>query len=148
MPCAEFEGLLAEYAELSGDARLRVHAHMEGCADCREFLEALHRVDAALAAQFSGRGVSAEFERAVRRRVRGEPVARRPSFVPEILDFIGWGAIMALIGLALYWARPLLPIPSESERAAFSLIAAWTAGATFLLIGFFIGLRSLVDLKH
>jgi anti-sigma factor RsiW len=148
MACAEFESLLQEYGELASDARERADAHVSDCTSCREFLEALQAVDAALAKQFAGRRVSAEFEQAVRRRVQSEPAARRPSFVPEILDFFGWGAIVALLGLALYWVSTLFPTLGGSEKVTFSFVVAWAAAFAFVLVSFLVGLRSFADLKH
>jgi|SRR5579864_781626 anti-sigma factor RsiW len=148
MACAEFESQLLEYGELARDVRVRVDAHVAGCTGCREFLEALQAVDAALESQFAGRHVSTEFEQAVRRRVQSEPAARRLSFVPEILDFVGWAAIVALIGLALYWVTNLVPASGGSEKTTFSFVAAWAAAFVFLLVSFLVGLRSFADLKH
>src|SRR5437879_4443896 len=109
MPCAEYENRLLEYAELPQDERRRVDAHAAGCAGCREFLDALVLVDEELSAQFSGREVSAGFTGALTARIRREPAPRRPSFVPELLDFVGWGAIVALIALVVYWLAPHMP---------------------------------------
>src|SRR5690349_17672202 len=110
MPCAEFEDRLLDYAELAGDARSRVDAHVSACADCREFLEALCTVDAGLTAQFRGSpSVSAAFASAVRQRVRQKTPLARPSLVPELLDLVGWGAAVGLLGLMAWWFSPVLP---------------------------------------
>ena len=93
MACPEFEDRLIEYADIEGEARACVDTHLAECAGCREFLEALRVVDTQLAARFVGREVSAAFAPAVRRRVEREASAHRLSFVPEVLDFVGWGAI-------------------------------------------------------
>jgi predicted anti-sigma-YlaC factor YlaD len=146
MGCAEFQELLVEYAELVGDSRARVDAHLAECSGCREFLEALQTVDAALAAQFGDCETSAEFATAVRRRVGRETAMRRPSFIPEVLDFVGWGAIVALIALLAWWVSPLIPVWSTTD--ALSLNTALAAGGAFVLVAFVIGLRSLADLKH
>jgi|SRR5579863_3406078 len=147
MACAEFEDLLADYAELSGESRLRVDAHAATCADCQEFLDALHAVDATLAAQFAGREVSAGFGQAVRRRVQRKTAVRRPSFIPELLDFVGWSAIIAVIAFTLYWASALIPISNEAAKA-FNANAGWAVAAAFLLVSFLIGLHSFVELKY
>jgi predicted anti-sigma-YlaC factor YlaD len=147
MACPEFEDRLIEYAELEGEARACVDTHLAECAGCRQFLEALRVVDRELTAQFTGREVSAAFLPAVRRRVQDEGLARRPSMIPELLDFVGWGAIVALIGLLAWWTIPFIPV-SYSKDAAISLNAALAAGGAFLLIALFIGLRSFADLKH
>ena len=91
MACAEFEERLLEYAELKNGERARVEAHTAYCSTCREFLEALRTVDSQLTAQLAGLEVTPAFAPAVRRRVRYEGFAARPSVVPELLDFVGWG---------------------------------------------------------
>jgi len=147
MACQEFEDRLIDYADIEGAARTCVDQHLAECAGCREFLEALHVVDTELTARFSGREASAAFAAAVRQRVEREASARRLSFVPEILDFVGWGAIVALLGLMAWWVLPLIPV-SNSSQAALSMNAALAAGGAFLLVALLIGLRSLADLKH
>jgi predicted anti-sigma-YlaC factor YlaD len=147
MACPEFEYRLIEYAALEGEARACVDTHLAECAGCREFLEALRVVDAELTAQFGGREVSAAFAPAVRRRVERDASARRLSFVPEVLDFVGWGAIVALLGLMAWWVLPVIPA-FKSNQAALSLNAALAAGGAFVLVAVFIGLRSLADLKR
>jgi anti-sigma factor RsiW len=146
MGCGEFQEQLVEFAELVGEARARVDAHVAHCVACRAFLETLHAVDAQLTAQFAGRKTSAAFATAVRRRVRREAVVRRPSLIPELLDFVGWGAIVALVALLAWWVGPLIPLSKAKE--AFTFNAALGAGGAFVLIAFVIGLRSLADLKH
>jgi hypothetical protein len=147
MPCAEFQDLLIEYAELAGEARARVDTHVAQCSGCGEFLEALSAVDEGLGAKFGGRReVSAEFQSTVQTRVRRESAIRRPSPIPELLDFIGWGAIVALIGLLAWWVSPLLPV--SIAKAALTFNAALAAGAAFLLAAFWVGLRSFADLKR
>jgi anti-sigma factor RsiW len=147
MACPEFEYRLIEYADIEGEARACVDSHLAECASCREFLEALRVVDTELTARFSGREVSAAFTSAVRRRVEREAAARRLSFVPELLDFVGWGAIVALLGLMAWWILPFMPAFNPNQ-AALSLTAALAAGGAFLLVAVFIGLRSLADLKR
>ena len=147
MGCPEFEDRLIEYAHIEGEARACVDTHLAECADCREFLEALRVVDTQLTARFAGREVSAAFAPAVRRRVEREASARRLSFLPEILDFVGWGAIVALLGLMAWWVVPFIPA-FNTNQTALSLNAAVAAGGAFLLVALFIGLRSLADLKR
>ena|SRR5437773_10259503 len=147
MACQEFEDRLIEYADIEGEARTCVDTHLAECASCRKFLEALRVVDTELTARFAEREVSAAFAPAVRRRVEREASARRLSFVPEVLDFVGWGAILALLGLMAWWILP--PIPTfKANQAALSLNAALAAGGAFLLVALVIGLRSLADLKR
>jgi anti-sigma factor RsiW len=137
MACPEFEYRLIEYADIEGEARACVDAHLAECPGCREFLDALRVVDIQLA-RFSGREVSAAFAPAVRRRVEREAAARRLSFVPELLDFVGWGAIVALLGLMAWWVLPHIPA-FNANQATLSLNAALAAGGVFLLVALFIG---------
>jgi anti-sigma factor RsiW len=146
MACAEFEPLLMEYAGLAGEERARVARHVAQCAGCREFLDALEAVDAALATQFARSEVYPAFAPEVRRRVRREASLRRPSWVPELLDGVGWIAIVTLIGLLSWWASPLLP--AFSAEMLFTFNAALAAGAAFVIAAFLIGLHSFAELKH
>ena len=147
MACPEFEDRLIEYAGIEGEARACVDAHLSECAGCRQFLEALRVVDTELTARFARREVSTAFAATVRRRVEVETSARRLSVVPEILDFVGWGAIVALLGLMAWWVVPFIPA-FNSNPTALSLNTAVAASGAFLLVALFIGLRSLADLKH
>ena len=147
MPCPEFEDRLLDYAELASDARSRVDAHVSACADCREFLEALCTVDAGLTAQLRGSPpVSAAFVSAVRQRVRLETRLARPSLVPELLDLVGWGAAVGLLGLMAWWFSPVLP--GMNAAGTLTMQAAWAAGGAFILFAVLVGLSSFADLKH
>jgi hypothetical protein len=146
MECAEIQELLIEYPELAGDVRASMDAHTAQCARCREFLEALLAVDAQLDAQFAMREAPVAIAPAVRRRISRETALRRPSFVPELLDFVGWGAVVALAGLMAWWAGPLIPM--ASAKNTLTLNTALAAGGAFAVTALFIGLRSLADLKH
>jgi anti-sigma factor RsiW len=146
MPCAEFVDMLPEYAGLSPDERARIDSHVAGCGACRELLQALQTVDAELTAEFSGYTVSTDFEAAVRRRVRREAAPPAPSRIPELLDSLGWAAIVTLIGLIVWWAAPLLIVPQKNLAVTFNMV--WIAASAFLFISVFVGLRSLAQLKH
>jgi len=146
MACPEFEDRLIDYADIEGEARACVDTHLAECAGCRQFLEALLVVDTELTARFSGREASAALAVTVRRRVDREASARRLSFVPEILDFVGWGAIVALLGLMAWWVVPFIPA-LNSNPTVLSLNTAVAASGAFLLVALFIGLRSLADLR-
>jgi len=147
MPCVEFEDRLLDYAELASDARAHVDAHVSGCPECHEFLDALRAVDAGLTAEFgSDHAVSAAFASAVRRRVRQQAAVARPSLVPELLDLVGWGATVAVIGMIAWWFIPVLP--AVNATGALTMQAAWAAGGAFVLFAVLVGLRSFADLKH
>ena len=48
------------------------------------------------------------------------------SFVPEILDFVGWGAIVALLGMMAWWVVPFIPA-FNANQTALSLNTALAA---------------------
>jgi len=146
MACAEFEERLLEYAELASGERAPVEAHVAQCSSCREFLVALRTVDSQLTAQLAGVEVTSAFAPAVRRRVRHQRAGARPSLVPELLDFVGWGAIVALLGVLAWWLAPLTPV--SNIKLAVSFNAVYAAAGAFLLAALLIGIRSFADLKH
>ena len=90
MPCEMFEDLLAGYSELSPSERRGVDSHVHSCADCREYLETLTALDRSLSALY--RGVEP-------RRVFEAAALKQPSALPEVLDFCGWTAIVAIVAL-------------------------------------------------
>src|SRR5882724_6205968 len=101
MPCDSFEDRLLDYSELSAAEREPVDAHVAGCADCREYLDAAERLDARLADLYAGVRVSPGFQAAVLSRKKAEVFLARPSLLPEVLDFVGWaGGIAAVVCLA------------------------------------------------
>ncbi len=110
MPCAEFEDRLLDYENLREEERRAVEAHLRGCEDCCTFLDALSSVDAALARGLGELEVSPGFRRAALDRAWREVPLRKPSFVPEILDFVGWAAVVAIVVDLLYRVKPLLEI--------------------------------------
>ena len=93
MSCGEFESRLLEDGEWSAEAG----AHAESCGHCGALLEELRAVDADLLAAYGGAEVSRGFRESVLRRAEGQAPLRRPSFLPEILDFVGWSAVVVLV---------------------------------------------------
>jgi hypothetical protein len=91
MACPEFEELIRQGA--GGHA-----AHCEGC---RALLDALADVDGALESAFAGVSAPPGMADAVRARIGHEMPIRRPSILPEALDFIGWAAVLALAAFLL-----------------------------------------------
>lgn len=110
MPCDDFESWLQDYAELEGESRLATDAHLAVCPDCRSYLEALAEADAALSARFAARRAPVGFEQAVLRRMERQLPLRRPPYLPEILDFVGWAAVVAIAAGLLYQLGPWLQI--------------------------------------
>jgi hypothetical protein len=97
MACPEFEDLVRDGG-----------GHAAHCEECRALLEALADVDAALDAAFAGISAPPSLAAAVRARTAHEFPVRRPSLLPEVLDFIGWAAVLALAAILLPRFLPLL----------------------------------------
>lgn len=93
MACPSFEDLSA-----GGESVLR---HAAECEDCRALLEALAGVDTTLESAFAG--ISAPPGMAARARALAarETPLRRPSVLPEVLDFIGWAAVLTLAAVLI-----------------------------------------------
>ena len=98
MACPQFENLVREGAG----------GHAARCEECRALLDALADVDAALEAAFADVSAPPGMAAAVRARVAGELTLWRPSPLPEILDFIGWAAVLALAVVLLPRFLPLI----------------------------------------
>lgn len=89
MACPELEDLLREG---SG-------GHAAHCEECRALLEALTHVDATFDAAFADISAPPGLAAAVHARVARELPERGPSLIPEILDFIGWAAVLAMAAI-------------------------------------------------
>jgi anti-sigma factor RsiW len=128
MPCAAFEDLLSGYDELTSGQRQSVNAHLAVCADCREHLAALAALDRELAALYQGLQPHAGFAAGVLSRTAaihkplGQP--HPPSAWPEVLDFCGWAAIVAIVALLAVTAAAQAGI-----ALAFPPYAGWSAAA-------------------
>jgi hypothetical protein len=66
--------------------------------------QALRLIDEELAGALAGVAAPPHFAAAVRMRVR----ARRISPLPEILDSIGWAAVLAIVFALLLWLAPAM----------------------------------------
>jgi len=88
MTCAEIEDLIASDSDWD-----LVEAHARGCESCREYAAAARQLDLAL----SGVPQAPPHLRAAVMAAL-EP---KPSYVPVLLDFVGWAAMIAVaMGLA------------------------------------------------
>jgi anti-sigma factor RsiW len=103
MPCAAFEDLLRDYEELTDGERQRADAHLAACGDCREYLETLTDLDRELSALYEGLEPRPWFHQKLTAQIASRAIEsrppRRPSFLPEILDFCGWAAIVAIVAV-------------------------------------------------
>jgi hypothetical protein len=82
--------------------------HAATCEACAARLEALAEVDACLAAAFGRISAPPELAAAARLRIAAEEARRKPTFWPEVLDFVGWAAILALLAVLTPRVLPLL----------------------------------------
>jgi len=116
MSCPDFEDLV----------RQGPGGHASHCERCAALLEALAEVDTGLEAAYSGITAPPSLAAAVRMRIAAESPGRRLSLLPEVLDFIGWAAILAL-------AAALVPPFLRYVSAALSAIssAAGPSGPRF-----------------
>lgn len=101
MPCAAFEDLLQGYDELNAGDRRRADSHLSVCADCRDYRKTLADLDRELIALYEGLAPRAGFtaraiaQASAMQKQLAQP--RRPSAWPEVLDFCGWAAIVAIV---------------------------------------------------
>lgn len=111
--CATFEDRIIDYAELPADERRIVDEHLNGCAPCREYLILLREIDATLAAEV--RGIHLDPQRVTGvRQTAAEPIAR-VSRLPEWLDFVAAGAVLAFAG-GLAWQAGLIALLVNALR--------------------------------
>ncbi|MDQ6759334.1 MAG: zf-HC2 domain-containing protein [Acidobacteriota bacterium] len=139
MPCEAFEDRLIDYSELGSADVQAVNTHLEHCSECRSFLSALAGIDAALTAAFADHTVSPEFSKRVTHTVLSHPALHRPSLVPEMLDAIGWAAVISI----LLWLTAFF-VPGVE----FSTPLAVTIGLLALMGGFAVAYRCYDDLRR
>ena len=104
--CAAFEDRLIDYDELVADERAVVDTHLQGCPSCREYLSILREIDATLAVQVRAVQLNPQRVAEIRESVaHAEPIGRI-SRLPEWLDFVAAGAVLAFAG-GLAWQASL-----------------------------------------
>ena len=91
MACPELEDLLSGRA---GD-------HALHCTNCRTLLESFAEVDSIFETAFADISAPAEIASAVRARISLNGRRRQLSPIPEILDLIGWAAVLAMAAIIL-----------------------------------------------
>ena len=82
--------------------------HAAHCRECRELLEALAHVDATLDAAFGDICAKPDLESAIGARITRMRSQRRPSVLPEVLDLLGWAAVIAAAAVAVPFFASLL----------------------------------------
>jgi anti-sigma factor RsiW len=128
MPCAAFEDLLSGYGELTAAERHSVDVHLAICGDCREHRETLAELDRELARLYGGLQPRATFAaNAISSASEFRP-PRRPSAWPEVLDFCGWAAVVAIVAAlavaAAAQAGIALEFPPYTGWFAAAILAA------------------------
>jgi hypothetical protein len=91
MACPELEDLL------SGKGG----NHALSCKECRALLDAYAEADSAFEAAFAGISAPSGLAAAVRMHLSSMGWERRPSPVYEILDLIGWAAVLVTAAIVL-----------------------------------------------
>lgn len=98
MACPELEDLLCE-----GPG-----GHAAHCAECAALLEAYEDAEAALTAAFEGVAAPPSLLAGARQRVAGLAAERPPTALPELLDFVGWAAVLTLFATQAPRLAPLV----------------------------------------
>jgi hypothetical protein len=132
MPCGSYEDRLLDYDELSAGERELIDAHVAACIGCREYLEVLTGIDAQLTQVYGGARIGTEIR------------LHKPSFIPEVLDFLGWASVIAFVVCA---ALLFVPVWAFSEAAA-TMVTPTLIVATVIAVSAaaWIGLRSRAEL--
>ena len=112
MSCASFEELLLDYADLPVQEREAVDLHLSQCASCRQYSDTLSQLDVALTEQFSGVQPSELFHSRLQAVTTNRSPISAPSFVPELLDLIGFAGIGLVLSLVLW---KVVPIPEITD---------------------------------
>lgn len=134
--CAGYEPMLARAADgsLDEDGRVRLTAHLEGCASCRAALEVQIAMRQALAA-IPVAGASPGF--AARTLARIDAARRRPAWI-ELWDFRRWtwrlAPVAGALALCAYLVTgPVSTTPDDAFAAAEPLpvsAALWSDGVS------------------
>lgn len=115
MPCAEFEELLQRYDEFSAAERRNADAHLSNCADCQEYFETLSDLDRELTGLYAGLQPGPKFADSVASIASTTPKPitrlRPPSAWPEVLDFCGWAAVVAIAAMLVVTVAAQQRIP-------------------------------------
>jgi len=122
MACAAFEDRLLDYHEMAAAERAALDVHLAECAACREYLEVLAALDAGLTDLYAGARVSAEFRNAM-----AGLTPQKLSWIPELLDFLGWTAVIAFLFGALLYFIPLRVLLTPYVMAACAIAASAAA---------------------
>ena len=95
MACAAFEDRLIDYAELSPTDRIAVDDHLQGCDSCREYATALRDIETMLVARIHSVHLDPSRQDDARRVIATTKPVGRITRLPEWLDFVAAGALLA-----------------------------------------------------
>ena len=98
MPCPYFDSVLNGTA---GDHALQ-------CEECASLLEGLADAEAILSPVLAGVAAPPSLAAGARLRIAAQGRRNGPSIVPELLDFIGWAAVLALAAILFPRLWPVL----------------------------------------
>ena len=102
MACAAFEDRLVDYADLSPAERIEVDDHLQRCDSCREYATALRDIETMLVAQIHSVHMDPSGQDDARRVIAKMKPVGRITRLPEWLDFVAAGALLAFSG-AFAW---------------------------------------------
>ena len=115
MACPAFEDRILEYADLAPLDRVAVDEHLHGCAPCRDYLQLLQSIDMAMADQLRAVRFDAGHVADVRQLITGAMPVTRVSRMPEWLDLVAAGAVVAFV-YGLVWQTGLVAYLADAMR--------------------------------
>ena len=83
-------------------------SHVAMCSECDAYLRLLRQLDSELTRRYAGMKTPPEFADRVLTQVRTEVPLMTPSFLPELLDLIGWSAVTT-VACTLVWIMVMRP---------------------------------------
>ena len=144
MTCGSFEDLLVPSEDLSAQDRERLDLHLAECDECRSYRDALEQLDTVLTQRFSRIETADAFKSRIYSRISAQAVLTAPSFLPELLDLIGWAAVVVVTFVV---TRAIFPLPEPSD--GFLIINTLLPfGSAVAVVGAaWIGMRVYSELK-
>jgi hypothetical protein len=120
MDCRDAQERILELLEegLMGGTTPDLETHVAGCEICRAFSETQVRLDHQLSAMLSGADLSPAFRASLTKRIRHEPLAIWPEYLPDVAHVVGGACATALCMF-------LLPFPAAVvllDGVAFTLV--------------------------
>jgi anti-sigma factor RsiW len=142
--CTSFENLLLAYQDLSPQDRQRLNLHLAECDGCRSYRDALEQLDSVLTQRLRGIEASEAFRSRIYSRISAPTTLTAPSFVPELLDLIGWAAVVAVVFVL---TRAMFPRPEPSDVSLMINRLVPFGSAAAVVGAVWIGMRVYSELK-